>query len=222
MKKVLIQNNEQLELVREEIRVSSLFSHPNLLPLLDHAIISVKPTAETSWSHEVYLLFPVHLDGTLLDNAKTKKAKKEHYSTSDVLQIFQQIFRALSYIHRCIGVCHRDIKPQNLLVKTYGYEMSVCCSRRDCYTCSGTVILIYIVLVKSGFIEKNLQKDLLANPSAHSFDEVKKASQNRYVSTQRYEGMDFKYEAYPCGWYQREGMKRMIALLAGMKMMIPL
>lgn len=42
MKKVLIQNSEQLELVREEIRVSSLFSHPNLLPLLDHAIISVK------------------------------------------------------------------------------------------------------------------------------------------------------------------------------------
>lgn len=42
MKKVLIQNSEQLELVREEIRVSSLFSHSNLLPLLDHAIISVK------------------------------------------------------------------------------------------------------------------------------------------------------------------------------------
>lgn len=42
MKKVLIQNSEQLELVREEIRVSSLFSHPNLLPLIDHAIIAVK------------------------------------------------------------------------------------------------------------------------------------------------------------------------------------
>lgn len=42
MKKVLIQNTEQLELVREEIRVSSLFNHPNLLPLLDHAIIKVK------------------------------------------------------------------------------------------------------------------------------------------------------------------------------------
>lgn len=42
MKKVLIQNSEQLELVKEEIRVSSLFTHPNLLPLLDHAIISIK------------------------------------------------------------------------------------------------------------------------------------------------------------------------------------
>ncbi|KAF6148103.1 hypothetical protein GIB67_024278 [Kingdonia uniflora] len=42
MKKVLIQTNEQLELVREEIRVSALFSHPNLLPLLDHATISIK------------------------------------------------------------------------------------------------------------------------------------------------------------------------------------
>lgn len=45
MKKVIIQNNEQLNLVREEIRVSSLFSHPNLLPLLDHAIIAVKVIA---------------------------------------------------------------------------------------------------------------------------------------------------------------------------------
>lgn len=154
MKKVLIQNNEQLELVREEIRISSLFSHPNLLPLLDHAIIRVKvnlssrlyfifllsflfiiwliyclgwyhiimkklcwrnhcsisrirdgqvtlflkgfyhnfqAAQEGSWNHEAYLLFPVHLDGTLLDNAKAMKAKKEFYPTSVVLQIFRQV-----------------------------------------------------------------------------------------------------------------------------------
>lgn len=46
MKKVLIQNNEQLQFVKEEIRISSLFNHPNLLPLLDHAIISVKVYAD--------------------------------------------------------------------------------------------------------------------------------------------------------------------------------
>lgn len=54
MKKVLIQNAEQLELVREEIRVSSLFSHPNLLPLLDHAIISTKVVTWYSYLFLVY------------------------------------------------------------------------------------------------------------------------------------------------------------------------
>jgi hypothetical protein len=46
LKKVLIQNNEQLDLVKQEIHVSSYFKHPNLLPLLDHAIIPVKVTPD--------------------------------------------------------------------------------------------------------------------------------------------------------------------------------
>ncbi|KAA8542340.1 hypothetical protein F0562_023524 [Nyssa sinensis] len=101
MKKVIIQNNEQLELVREEIRVSSLFSHPNLLPLLDHAIISVKGTQEGSRKHEAYLLFPVHLDGTLLDNAKAMKAKKEFFSTSDCSSnISAALCRTPAYAHK--------------------------------------------------------------------------------------------------------------------------
>ncbi|CAI0447226.1 unnamed protein product, partial [Linum tenue] len=117
MKKVLIQNNEQLELVREEIRVSSLFSHPNLLPLLDHAIIAVKTTQESSWNHEAYLLFPVHLDGTLLDNSKAMMAKKEFFSTSDVLQIFRQLCAGLKHMHSLEPpYAHNDVKPGNVLV----------------------------------------------------------------------------------------------------------
>ncbi|GMN57998.1 hypothetical protein TIFTF001_027092 [Ficus carica] len=126
MKKVLIQNSEQLEMVREEIRVSSLFSHPNLLPLLDHAIIAVKSTQEGSWKHEAYLLFPVHLDGTLLDNAKTMKAKKEFFSTSDVLHIFRQkaamwligfILLGLKHMHSLDPpYAHNDVKPGNVLI----------------------------------------------------------------------------------------------------------
>jgi hypothetical protein len=60
MKKVLIQNNEQLELVREEIRVSSLFNHSNLLPLLDHAIISVKVITASCSSFSDYCRWISH------------------------------------------------------------------------------------------------------------------------------------------------------------------
>lgn len=57
LKKVLIQTNEQLELVKEEIRVSSLFSHPNLLPLLDHAIIATKVIAKAYRLIELFFFY---------------------------------------------------------------------------------------------------------------------------------------------------------------------
>ncbi|KAF3512887.1 hypothetical protein F2Q69_00000320 [Brassica cretica] len=117
MKKILIQNKEQLELVREEIRVSSLFNHPNLLPLLDHAIISVKDGQVGGWKHEAFLLFPVHLDGTLLDNSTSMKAKKETFSTTEVLHIFRQLCDGLKHMHSLDPpYAHNDVKPGNVLL----------------------------------------------------------------------------------------------------------
>ncbi|XP_051117004.1 uncharacterized protein LOC127241826 [Andrographis paniculata] len=124
MKKVLIQNNEQLELVKEEIRVSSQFNHPNLLPLLDHAVIPVKATQEQSWKNEAYLLFPVLLDGTLLDVSKAMRAKNEFFSVSDVLEIFRQLCAGLKHMHTFDPpYAHNDVKPGNVLL-SYRKEQS--------------------------------------------------------------------------------------------------
>ncbi|KAG8061730.1 hypothetical protein GUJ93_ZPchr0003g18002 [Zizania palustris] len=37
-----------------------------------------------------------------------------------------QICRALAYIHNCVGICHRDIKPQNVLVNPHTHQLKIC------------------------------------------------------------------------------------------------
>ncbi|KAL4383526.1 hypothetical protein GQ457_15G026280 [Hibiscus cannabinus] len=37
-----------------------------------------------------------------------------------------QICRALNYLHHVVGVCHRDIKPQNILVNPHSHEVKIC------------------------------------------------------------------------------------------------
>uniref|UniRef100_A0A0D6R7P7 non-specific serine/threonine protein kinase n=1 Tax=Araucaria cunninghamii TaxID=56994 RepID=A0A0D6R7P7_ARACU len=118
LKKVLIQTEEQLQLVKQEIHVSSLFNHPNLLPLLDHSIIAVKGPQEGTWNQEAYLLFPVLLDGTLLENTQSMKAKKEYFTPITVLHIFRQLCAGLKHMHSFDPpYAHNDVKPGNVLIK---------------------------------------------------------------------------------------------------------
>ncbi|CAK9218583.1 unnamed protein product [Sphagnum troendelagicum] len=117
LKKVLIQDNEQLDLVKQEIHVSSYFKHPNLLPLLDHAIIPVKGSQDGSWKQEAYLLFPVHKDGTLLDHLTRMQLNNEFYPTIAVLHIFKQICAGLKEMHmNDPPYAHNDMKPGNVLL----------------------------------------------------------------------------------------------------------
>ncbi|VAI30933.1 unnamed protein product [Triticum turgidum subsp. durum] len=93
LKKVLIQNDQHLELVRQEIRVSSQFSHPNLLPLLENAIIAVK------------------------DVTKSMQEKKEYLSTITILQIFRQLCAGLKHMHSFEPpYAHNGVKPDNVLI----------------------------------------------------------------------------------------------------------
>jgi len=125
MKKVLIQNNEQLELVREEIRVSSLFSHPNLLPLLDHAIISVKVSSflANTYSSLCYITDQIFFSGkrSLLTKSVTGSARTHAVS----VRIFTKkivpglncvICRIVSYLK--IAMLAYTWRFLNLILKT--------------------------------------------------------------------------------------------------------
>lgn len=117
LKKVLTQTDEQLQSVKQEIHVSSLFDHPNLLPLLDHSIIAVKGPQEGTWNQEAYLLFPAYLNGTLLDNAQSMKEKNEYFPPGIVLHIFKQLCAGLKHMHSFDPpYAHNDVKPGNVLI----------------------------------------------------------------------------------------------------------
>uniref|UniRef100_A0A7N0VCP3 non-specific serine/threonine protein kinase n=1 Tax=Kalanchoe fedtschenkoi TaxID=63787 RepID=A0A7N0VCP3_KALFE len=117
MKKVLIHNKQELDTVKEEIRISSLFNHPNLHPLLDHAVIEVKGAKEVSWTHEAYLLFPIPAGATLLEKSKTMKGNGEFFSTSDVLNIFSQLCEGLKHMHSFDPpYAHNDVHPGNVII----------------------------------------------------------------------------------------------------------
>lgn len=45
-----------------------------------------------------------------------KNNGKKGLDTFDIKLITYQIFRGLNYIHS-LGICHRDIKPHNILIK---------------------------------------------------------------------------------------------------------
>ena len=112
LKKVLSQLPEQSELARREIEVHSAFSHPNVMPLIDHAVVPAANGAES-----FLLLMPLYPHGTLLDAALAHQAAGTRMSETEALRMFQQLLSGVLCFHNHDPAwAHRDIKPANVLV----------------------------------------------------------------------------------------------------------
>eukprot|EP00041_Stephanoeca_diplocostata_P005068 m.55864 g.55864 ORF g.55864 m.55864 type:complete len:392 (+) comp15551_c0_seq1:386-1561(+) len=75
---------------------------------------------------ELYLnLMLEFVPSTVYQVARAYSKEKRAFPISEVKLYTYQIFRSLAYIHS-LGICHRDIKPQNLLLDTARGVLKLC------------------------------------------------------------------------------------------------
>ncbi|CAA0827261.1 Shaggy-related protein kinase alpha [Striga hermonthica] len=103
-----------------ELQTMRLLDHPNVVSL-KHCFFS------TTEKDELYLnLVLEYVPETVHRVIKHYNKLNQRMPLIYVKLYTYQIFRALSYIHGVIRVCHRDIKPQNLLVNPHTHQVKLC------------------------------------------------------------------------------------------------
>ncbi|KAK3164186.1 hypothetical protein QOZ80_1AG0013890 [Eleusine coracana subsp. coracana] len=103
-----------------ELQTMQVLDHPNAV-CLKHYFCS------TTDKDELYLnLVLEYVPETVHRVIKHYNKMNQRMPLIYVKLYMYQICRALAYMHNCVGVCHRDIKPQNILVNPHTHQLKLC------------------------------------------------------------------------------------------------
>jgi len=102
-----------------ELQIMKMLDHTNCVKLLDSFCVR-------SGKGEVFLnLVLAFIPKNLYEVGNFFVKQERRMPHLDVKIYVYQICRALAYVHS-LGICHRDIKPQNLLVDPTSRELKLC------------------------------------------------------------------------------------------------
>ncbi|KAJ4733862.1 shaggy-like protein kinase 41 [Rhynchospora pubera] len=103
-----------------ELQIMQMLEHPNIVSL-KHYFYS------TTNRDEVYLNLVLEFVPETVNRAARQYTRLRQRMPLLYVKLYTyQICRALAYIHNSVGICHRDIKPQNLLVNPHTHQLKLC------------------------------------------------------------------------------------------------
>ncbi|KAF5451541.1 hypothetical protein F2P56_026643 [Juglans regia] len=103
-----------------ELQIMRGLDHPNVVQL-KHCFFS------TTDKDELYLNLVLEYISETVYRVSKQYIKMNQNMPIIYVQLYAyQICRALNYLHHVVGVCHRDIKPQNLLVNPHNHQLKIC------------------------------------------------------------------------------------------------
>ncbi|KAG8457985.1 hypothetical protein KFE25_012656 [Diacronema lutheri] len=103
-----------------ELQIMKMLDHANVT-VLHHNFYSEGDKPDETYLNLVMDFMPQTVYSTLRQHTKAKKSLP-----LPVVKLYAyQLFRSLAYIHS-LGICHRDIKPQNLLVDPETGVLKLC------------------------------------------------------------------------------------------------
>jgi HD superfamily phosphohydrolase len=100
-----------------EVSILSRLNHPNLVKIIDYGTVDPLSGTEDPLSIGIVYVAMEYVTGKNILEAIRPKGENFFLETGVIIEILEQLFEGVSYLHSC-GISHLDLKPDNILVDT--------------------------------------------------------------------------------------------------------